>query len=120
MNVQHYRKRLLDIEKDLSARMERASRSAGELVPELRGDVGDASVADVAASDHFTETELDGAVLAQVRDALVRIDNGTFGKCVFDGGPIETKRLEAVPWSPYCLKHQSLLEAAAQPRVFTL
>jgi RNA polymerase-binding transcription factor DksA len=39
---------------------------------------------------------------------------------VVDGGPIEEKRLEAVPWTPYCLKHQKLLEAASQTRTPTL
>jgi RNA polymerase-binding transcription factor len=41
-----------------------------------------------------------------VRDALQRIEDGTFGKCIVDGGPIEEKRLEAIPWTPYCLKHE--------------
>jgi len=54
--------------------------------------------------------ETDSAILAQVRAALKRIDAGTFGKCVVDGSPIEEKRLQAVPWTPYCLKHQQELE----------
>jgi len=28
-----------------------------------------------------------------------------------DGEPIDEKRLEAMPWTPYCLKHQQLREA---------
>ena len=28
---------------------------------------------------------------------------------------IQLKRLEAVPWTAYCLKHQELLEAASRP-----
>jgi RNA polymerase-binding transcription factor DksA len=35
---------------------------------------------------------------------------------VVDGAPIEEKRLEAVPWTPYCLKHQQLLEGASRPK----
>ena len=53
-------------------------------------------------------------------DALKRIDDGTFGTCVVDGGPIEEARLEAVPWTPYCLKHQQMREASAPPRTPTL
>jgi RNA polymerase-binding transcription factor DksA len=45
-----------------------------------------------------------------VRAALRRIDDGTYGKCVLDD---EAKRLESVPWTPYCLKHQSKLEERA-------
>jgi DnaK suppressor protein len=55
----------------------------------------------------------------QVREALQRIEDGTFGRCVVDGEPIESKRLEAIPWAPCCVKHPSLLEAAS-PRTPSL
>jgi DnaK suppressor protein len=55
-----------------------------------------------------------------VRAALERIDAGTFGKCVVCGAPIEEKRLEAVPWTPSCRKHQEELESRQQLRTPTL
>jgi DnaK suppressor protein len=55
-----------------------------------------------------------------VRAALKRIDDGTYGKCVVDGEPIDEKRLESVPWTPYCLKHQAELEERARIRPATL
>ena len=70
----------------------------------------------MAASEDFTEAELDATVLRQVRDALCRIEEGVYGRCLVDGGPIETKRLDAVPWAPYCIKHQRLMEAASRPK----
>ena len=114
MDIQEYKRRLLELETRLSARTARERGRAREQVLDSPGDIGDASVADAAESQGFTEAELDATVLQQVRDALHRIDDGTFGRCVVDGGPIEPKRLEAVPWTPYCLKHQTLLEAASQ------
>jgi DnaK suppressor protein len=120
MNVQEFERRLLELETQLSARVERGRSAARAQVLDAPGDIGDASVADEGASEAFTESELDATVLQQVRDALRRIEEGTFGRCVVDGGPIEPKRLEAVPWTPYCLKHQQLLEAASRPRTPTL
>jgi RNA polymerase-binding transcription factor len=120
VNIQPYRKRLLELEKDLSARVERETALGRNQTADTSRDTGDASVADEAASEDFTEAELDSTVLQQVRDALRRIDEGTFGRCLVDGGPIEPKRLDAVPWAQYCLKHQTLLEAAARPRMPTL
>ena len=120
MNAQRYKKRLLEREEQLSARRERELQQGREEVLDTAHDLGDASVADVAAESHFTEAELDSIILQQVRDALARIESGTFGKCIVDGGPIEEKRLDAVPWTPYCLKHQALLEAAGQTRNWTL
>src|SRR6267142_7023853 len=63
---------------------------------------------------------LEGTVLQQVRDALQRIEDGIFGCCVVDGEPIEPKRLEAVPWTPYCVKHRKLLEATSRLRTPSL
>jgi RNA polymerase-binding transcription factor DksA len=48
-----------------------------------------------------------------------RVEDGTFGTCIVDGGPIE-ERLEVEPWTPYCLKHAQRLEAAASSRTPTL
>jgi DnaK suppressor protein len=120
MNIQHYKQRLLDLERTLSARIgQEADQARGEFIDEAH-DVGDASAADEAASEGFTEAEHDSAVLQQVRDALGRVADGTFGKCIVDGGPIEERRLEAVPWTPYCLKHEQRLEVSASSRTPTL
>jgi DnaK suppressor protein len=120
MNVQDYRTRLVALEKRLSARSVRGQETAREQVPDSPGDAGDASVAEEGESQAFTEAELDVTVLQQVRDALRRIEDGTFGRCVVDGEPIEEKRLDAVPWTPYCLEHQARLEAESPPRTPTL
>ncbi len=97
MNLKHYKKRLLDMEKALSSdTRQEIEDSRGHFIDSAH-DVGDSSVADVAADDDFTQAELDLTILKQVREALGRIEAGTFGKCLVDGGPIEAKRLEAVP-----------------------
>jgi DnaK suppressor protein len=116
MNVQEFKRRLHELETQLSARTERSHEAARAQVLDAPGDIGDVSLAGEGKTKAFTEAELDATVLRQVRDALRRIEEGTFGRCVVDGGSIEPKRLEAVPWTPYCLKHQRLLEAASQPR----
>jgi DnaK suppressor protein len=120
MNIQHYKQRLLDLEKTLSARIgQEADQGRGAFIDSAH-DVGDASVADEVASEEFGEAEHNADVLQQVRDALGRVEDGTFGTCIVDGGPIEEPRLEAVPWTPYCLKHAQRLEAAALSSTPTL
>jgi RNA polymerase-binding transcription factor len=120
MNIEHYKQRLLELEKTLSARIgQQADQGRGEFIDSAH-DVGDASVADEAASEEFTEAEHDADVLHQVRDALGRVADGTFGTCIVDGGPIEERRLEALPWTRYCLKHAQRLEGAASSRTPTL
>ena len=53
-----------------------------------------------------TETSIAADTLVAVRAALQRIDSGEFGICVDCDRPIGDKRLEAVPWTPYCLEDQ--------------
>ena len=120
MDVNPYKQRLLELETRLSARTSRERAAARGQVLDTPGDTGDASVADEGQSLDFAEADLDVTVLQQVRDALKRIDDGTYGRCVIDGGPIEPPRLEAVPWTPYCLKHQARLDEAAQQKRPTL
>lgn len=120
VNIDKYRPRLLELERRLTARLdrERASvRAAGEQPIADVGDIGDASVVDEARDEQIAEAEMNSTTLAQVREALKRIDAGTFGKCVVDGEPIDEKRLQAMPWTPNCLKHQERLEASAPKRV---
>jgi DnaK suppressor protein len=120
MNVQHYKQRLLDLEKTLSGRASRAVAEGRGAFIDSAHDIGDASVADEVASEQFTEAERDSALLKQIRDALARVDDGTFGTCIVDGGPIEERRLEAVPWTPYCLKHEQLLDTSSPSKKPTM
>lgn len=114
MNLHEYKRRLLDMERQLSARTDREREGARAPGAEP-GDAGDESVRDESQSEQFAGVERDAAVLQQVRDALQRIGDGTFGHCVVDGAPIEEERLEAVPWTPFCRTHQQLREGAPSP-----
>jgi len=50
-------------------------------------------------------------LLVQVRDALGRLDDGTYGKCESCRKPIDPARLEALPYATLCLRCQQRLEA---------
>lgn len=41
----------------------------------------------------------------EVKKALERIENNTYGKCVVSGKEIETERLEANPAATTCIEH---------------
>jgi len=45
-----------------------------------------------------------------VRLALERLEEGTFGECLQCGTTIGAKRLEALPWTPYCIECQEKIE----------
>src|SRR5438874_4681829 len=50
------------------------------------------------------------ALLTEVQQALERIEQGTYGKCVNCGQPIPEKRLEAIPWAARDVKCEEKLE----------
>lgn len=47
------------------------------------------------------------AALAQIEAALARIDEASYGICQVCGEEIAEGRLEARPWTPYCIRHAS-------------
>jgi DnaK suppressor protein len=49
-------------------------------------------------------------LLTEVRVALKRIAQGSYGVCALCGQPIAEKRLEALPWAAYCIKDEEWLE----------
>ena len=48
-------------------------------------------------------TERERAEVAEIDAALARIERGTYGTCPSCGGPVERRRLEAIPEARLCL-----------------
>lgn len=94
------------------------------LLPALRADIASANS---ARQDSNVDDEHDpeGATIAfelsqasallkqssagldQVDAALARIADGTYGTCAVCGEAIAEGRLEARPWTPFCIRHAS-------------
>jgi len=49
-------------------------------------------------------------LIAEIDQALDRIEDGTFGICQVNGEPIPKPRLEAIPWARCCVACANLLE----------
>ena len=106
MNTEHFTKRLRDKERELQsnlAGLEGEARTSGET--EVRDSIDDATWSQ-STSESFEEGVLVSQMLEQVRDALHRLADGSYGKCTLCGRQIDHARLEAVPWTPYCLEDQ--------------
>ena len=74
-----------------------------------------ADIADRAASSYtkeflFSQSSNERQLLQMVESALQRIREGAFGECVSCGNEINPKRLEAVPWTRYCIACQEKKE----------
>lgn len=115
IDVERFRQRLLQLEQETRRKIGRDLESARESADD-QPDAVDQAVVDELRDEHLVLAQSDTEVLAQIQAALERIENGTYGRCVVDGQPIEPARLEAVPWAPYCARHQREAEARAGVR----
>jgi DnaK suppressor protein len=73
-------------------------------------DFGDLCVAGLSRELLFQRSSQKRQLLQMIDDALRRIDDETFGECIGCGDRINSKRLEAMPWTQYCLPCQEKLE----------
>lgn len=115
IDTNHYR----DLLEKESAELEKQLATLGRKNPDEKGDwetirkddeVDEADELDVA--DGIEKYENDNAVLGQleiqlrnVKEALGRIEGGTFGICSACGNEIEEDRLEANPSATTCKTH---------------
>ena len=115
MDTQFFKQKLLD-EK---ARLEKELLTVGRVNPDNPDDweavpvdpgIRESDPNDKA--DSIEDYETNTAILKQleiqlddVKDALIKIENGTYGICEVSGHPIEEGRLNANPAARTCMEH---------------
>jgi len=99
------------LQKQLSlAHMVQRTESYGREKDQNTQDVADMAVDSYTKEFNFGKSSGDRHVLQQIREALNRITDKTYGICTNCENPIQPKRLEAVPWTGFCVQCQDLLE----------
>ena len=107
MDLDDARARLRDKERELVEELDGLSaplESAGGISFGKR--VGDGTSIAVERLTQVAAHERLQAMLAEVRRAEVKLDEGTYGVCDVGGEPIAEGRLEALPWASSCVAHQ--------------
>jgi DnaK suppressor protein len=110
VDLEHYRQKLIlkeqELLRDLANTESEALQATAPDVQDEMDMVVRSEEKDALMDHHSRGYEL----LRQVRDALQRIEDGSYGKCLACGRPIDPKRLEAVPWAAYDIQHQDRAE----------
>lgn len=109
-SARRYKERLLQQKKTLEHSTLSAVEQGRETVAEDTQDTADQAVFSYEKELLFTRGTRDHGQLALVKKALDRLKDGGFGKCVICEAPIGAKRLEALPWTPYCIECQEKIE----------
>ena len=86
-------------------------KAAGNAQP----DDGIQDLADKAASAYskelnFSLSDTERNLLMAIEEAFGRMREGSYGTCTNCGNVIGEKRLQAVPWTPFCIDCQELQE----------
>jgi DnaK suppressor protein len=87
---------------ELSAGLRNRDDIAIEKTPDAIDEVQLAGERELAIRNLDRESNL----LRNVKGALVRIHDGSYGVCMHCEEDIKIKRLDAVPWTKYCIKCQ--------------
>jgi DnaK suppressor protein len=111
-NLEHYRRMLMT---QLRSHVEHI-REDQEAALEISDD-GVKDPADLSLMDHYKEMALrlgerESQMVADIDQALLRMEEGSYGVCARCGKPIDARRLEALPTARYDATCQTEIEQA--------
>jgi DnaK suppressor protein len=84
------------------------ARTRGREILEISNEADPLDVTQSAAARDFEAGNISRLVQKrrQIREAIARIQDGSYGECLRCEEPIAEKRLKAVPWASYCIRCQ--------------
>ena len=110
--LDHYRQILLEQLRQHSELARGNQSDALEIAANDDGvkDVADQSVKDVSQEIEYRLSERESQLVADIDQALLRIDEGSYGVCARCGKDIPERRLDAVPTARYDAECQAIVE----------
>jgi len=109
-STRRYQEKLLAHKQFLEQAMSTAVEQGRETVANDTQDVADQAVLSYQKEFLFSQGTTGHQQLRMVQQALNRLKEDSFGECIHCGTEIGTKRLEALPWTPYCIDCQEKIE----------
>lgn len=106
------RERLMRLRESLLHMRGEHRDAEAELLGVRESDPGDAAAAEGGAIPLDSLNGSEQQQLAEVDEALARIGRGDYGVCEQCEEPIESGRLQAVPWARRCFQCESSFEKA--------
>ena len=108
--LDYYKKKLQTRRDELMRAIARTQQEGREADEDPTVDLADKAANSYTKEFLFGQTHNDRAILQLVEDALGRIKDGSFGECASCHEELQQKRLEAVPWTRYCITCQEKKE----------
>lgn len=112
--LQKYRKQLLELRAQVMNRAQNVSSSIFSLNPEDLVDETDHAAAVVQQNVALDVQRRDRILLKEIERALAKFEEGTYGVCEDSEELIDEARLDAQPWTRYCVEAAELREHKAK------
>lgn len=112
--LQHYKQLLLAELRRHARNVKDDQASAIEAADDGAKESADLALRDLTSELVLKLGERESQMIADIDQALMRIDEGSFGRCVKCNRPIDERRLEAMPTARYDAACQEAIEAEAQ------
>ena len=108
--LEYYKKKLVTRREELMQSIARTQQEGREADEDPTVDLADKAANSYTKEFLFGQTHNERSLLQLVEDALVRMRENGFGECVSCHEELQQKRLEAVPWTRYCITCQEKKE----------
>jgi len=108
--LDQFKKKLEEKQADLRRIVTRTAEDGRAADSEAAQDIADKAANSYNKEFLFHQSNSERNQLQMVESALDRIRQGNFGQCISCGDEINSKRLEAVPWTRYCIACQEKME----------
>jgi RNA polymerase-binding transcription factor len=108
--LEQFKKRLEERQQVLRKTVSRTVQDGRSADEEAAQDIADKAANSYTKEFLFHQSTSERQLLQLVEEALTRIREGTFGECINCGNEVNAKRLEAVPWTRYCIACQEKAE----------
>lgn len=109
-SAEQFEAKLIEQKKQLEQAMASTVEQGREAAAEDTQDAVDLAVLSYQKELLFSQGTHGHAMLNRVNAALARVAEGTFGTCVHCETTIGPARLNALPWTPYCIECQEKIE----------
>lgn len=97
----HKRSELIGDVKNMEQEALRSNAGSLSNLPQHMADQGSDAYDQALALDLAA---VDRRLIKEIEDALLRIENGTYGLCELTGKPIKLERLEEIPWARHSIE----------------
>ncbi|MBM3285270.1 MAG: TraR/DksA family transcriptional regulator [Candidatus Aminicenantes bacterium] len=107
---QAYRKTLLEQKEKIVKKLSQFYNESKEVETDIAQDVVDKAESSYTKEFLLSLSHAERKQLLLIDDALRRLETPDFGLCQMCGQKIGKKRLDALPWTPYCINCQQKKE----------